>query len=320
MANNPKSISISVVVTAYNRKDFLLDALNSAVNQTLSRDLYEIMCIKNFSEENIDSYISKNKIISIKTGNCNLGEYLKIAAEKANGQVIAFLDDDDVFDSRKLSRVYKLLKSNDIGYYHNDMTREEKDLNNGDIKKNVLKISPSGYNKNYNVLHSSAFCMSAIVIKRSLLEKYSKDITNLKSNPDCFSLSISLVNNVNILIDNNKLTFYRVHANNTSKQNDLTKAIESEISLNIPSLKFIREIIAKSNSNLALLFLDTVIFQAQTRLDMLKGDKSGLTKDTGKFFKEYGLKLLRNKPFLRRVMLILVFFVYKNYAIKRFLS
>ena len=320
MADNSKSILISVVVTAYNRRDFLLGALNSAVNQTLSRDLYEIICIKNFFEEDIDSYIQKNKIISVKTGNCNLGEYLKIAAEKANGQVIAFLDDDDVFDSRKLSRVYELLKSNDIGYYHNAMTREEKDLNTGKLEEDVLKIIPSDYNKNYNILHSSAFCMSAIVIKKSLIEKYSKDIINLRCNQDCFSLSVSLVNNANIIIDSNKLTFYRVHANNTSKQNDLNKAIESEIGLNIPSLRFIRELIAKSNSNLALLFLDTVIFQAQTRLDMLKGDKSGLVGDTRKFFKEYGLKLLRNKPFLRRVMLILVFFVYKNYAIKRFLS
>ena len=70
MANNSKSIPISVVVTAYNRKDFLLD-------------------------------------------------------------------DDDVFDSRKLSRVYELMKSNDIGYYHNGMTREEKDLNKGDIQADL---------------------------------------------------------------------------------------------------------------------------------------------------------------------------------------
>jgi len=38
MKNNPY---ISVIITAYNRKGFLLEAFNSALNQTLDRSKYE---------------------------------------------------------------------------------------------------------------------------------------------------------------------------------------------------------------------------------------------------------------------------------------
>ena len=311
---------ISVIITAYNRKEFILEALQSAVNQTLKRDKYEIICIKNFKDAKIDRYIKDKGIINVLKNHATIGEYLYIATKKSHGEIIVFLDDDDIFDNRKLSRVYGLLKSSDIEYYHNNITKEKEFINTVKLEEKALKITADEYTKKYNILHSSAFCMSAIAIKKILMQKYLKEVVNLKGNPDCFSLSISLANKANILIDNNKLTFYRVHGNNISKQNDSNKAIESEINLNIPSLKFIRGIIVKSNSDSAMFFLDTVIFQAQTRLDMLKGDKKGLIRDTINFFKVYGFKLLRNKYFLRRLTLILVFFVYKDYAIKRFLN
>jgi glycosyltransferase involved in cell wall biosynthesis len=41
---------ISVIITAHNRREFLLDAVNSALNQTLPKDEYEIIIVKNFSE------------------------------------------------------------------------------------------------------------------------------------------------------------------------------------------------------------------------------------------------------------------------------
>ncbi|MCW1293277.1 MAG: glycosyltransferase [Candidatus Parvarchaeota archaeon] len=56
---------ISVIVTAYNRKEFLLNALKSAVNQTLDRKFYEIIVVKNFNDNEIDNYIQQNNIKEI---------------------------------------------------------------------------------------------------------------------------------------------------------------------------------------------------------------------------------------------------------------
>ena len=41
---------ISVIITAHNRKEFLLEAVNSALNQTLPKDEYEIIVVKNFQD------------------------------------------------------------------------------------------------------------------------------------------------------------------------------------------------------------------------------------------------------------------------------
>lgn len=69
---------LSVIVTAYNRKEFLLDALQSAVNQTVPRNKYEIICIKNFKDTKIDNYIKNNGVISILEKEKSVGEYIYI--------------------------------------------------------------------------------------------------------------------------------------------------------------------------------------------------------------------------------------------------
>ena len=56
---------ISVVITAYDRKVFLLNAIKSVLSQTLDKTYYEIIVIKNFKDDNIDDFIKKNKVIGI---------------------------------------------------------------------------------------------------------------------------------------------------------------------------------------------------------------------------------------------------------------
>jgi len=103
MENNPY---ISVIITAYNRKDFLLDAFNSALNQTLSRDKYEIIVTKNFTDNKIDNYIKKNggKLVFFEKG--SMEEQIADALKYAKGEVICFLDDDDLFMKEKLEYIY----------------------------------------------------------------------------------------------------------------------------------------------------------------------------------------------------------------------
>jgi glycosyltransferase involved in cell wall biosynthesis len=50
--------TISVVVTAYNRRDFLLSALKSVNNQSFKD--YEIIVVKNFHDQAIDNFIKKH--------------------------------------------------------------------------------------------------------------------------------------------------------------------------------------------------------------------------------------------------------------------
>jgi glycosyltransferase involved in cell wall biosynthesis len=49
---------ISVIITAYNRREFIRDAVNSVINSVLPEDEYEIIVVKNFRDEYVDSIVA----------------------------------------------------------------------------------------------------------------------------------------------------------------------------------------------------------------------------------------------------------------------
>ena len=51
---------ISVIVTAYNRRQYLPEALRSLEVQTLSRDEFEVIVVKNFEDPVSDEIIRRN--------------------------------------------------------------------------------------------------------------------------------------------------------------------------------------------------------------------------------------------------------------------
>ena len=87
---------ISVIITAYNIKEFLLNAIKSVLKQTLEKKYYEIIVIKNFLDKDIDDLIDEKKIKHILMEG-TLGEFLYKGISEANGEIISFLDDDDLF-------------------------------------------------------------------------------------------------------------------------------------------------------------------------------------------------------------------------------
>jgi len=83
---------ITVLITCYNRKEFLIDAVDSALNQTLPKQYYEILVIKNFYDNGIDKFLDRNNI-NYFTKNGSERYFLKFGVQKANGQILSFLDD-----------------------------------------------------------------------------------------------------------------------------------------------------------------------------------------------------------------------------------
>jgi glycosyltransferase involved in cell wall biosynthesis len=49
---------ISAIITAYNRREFIRDAVNSVINSVLPEDEYEIIVVKNFRDEYVDSIVA----------------------------------------------------------------------------------------------------------------------------------------------------------------------------------------------------------------------------------------------------------------------
>ncbi len=111
---------VTVVIHSFNRFDYLSNAINSVLNQTM--DDFEIILI---NDESTDERYYKNSFgHKVKQINIRRNKYprwtgsrqplINIGIENANGKYIALLDDDDYWMESKLE---KQISEMEKGYY-----------------------------------------------------------------------------------------------------------------------------------------------------------------------------------------------------------
>lgn len=211
---------ISVIIVAHNRKEFLKFAIESVLEQTLEKKLYEIIVIKNFEDQYSDQLIKEKRIIGIKTSNESLvGEDLAIGLETARGEIITFLDDDDTFVKNKLDIIYEIfMKNREIVYYHNLQIFRSSDGSKTPNFKNFQAC----YDTNYLIikfkklvrkytLGTLLFNISSISIRKSHYVKYVEALKSLANHTDDFFFFIGLNDYGKYYFDKRKLTIYLRH-------------------------------------------------------------------------------------------------------------
>ena len=113
---------ISVVITAYNRREFVKDALKSVLNQKLDRQDYEVILVKNFADESIDNFANSNGVKLVFSDETNLGRMCLRGLNNSSGEIVSLLDDDDVFHPYKLSIVLEAMSDQAVCFMHNRST------------------------------------------------------------------------------------------------------------------------------------------------------------------------------------------------------
>lgn len=187
-------MNISVIITAYNRKEYIDSAIQSVIRQSLDKNKYEIIVVSNFPIA--DDFNTPN----LKFINCDsekIGEKYRVGLENSKNEIICFLDDDDLFLSHKLKHIYDIFNQNkDIWYLHNNQVWMEDG-----------RVLP-GRNLGMD------FNMSSISILKSHIDSYLYECERLA---DTF-LYISLYKYRNHMLElPESLTVYRVHESNTSR-------------------------------------------------------------------------------------------------------
>jgi glycosyltransferase involved in cell wall biosynthesis len=192
---------ISVIIIAYNRKIFLKDAIKSVLNQSLDRNLYEIIIVKNFKDKDIDDFIDQNSLINIfSEDNTILGKILE-GIKNSKGDIIAFLEDDDRFQRDKLKIVNEIFSDEDVVYYHNAAQYIDED---GRFLNRI----------NYGI----SFNLSSITVRKSIIK------TELMKNPvisytsDFFIYLCAIESGGKIISDKRTLTYYMQHKNSSTYQ------------------------------------------------------------------------------------------------------
>lgn len=217
---------ISVIITIYKRLEFYNDAIQSVIDQSLSKDEYEIIVV-----HYIDIEQKFNNIKYIKCGDITVGEQLSIGVGNSKGNIIVFLDDDDVFTQSKLQAVYNAFNDKKLVYFHN----------------NHKNIDQFGKIINYNKYGAPCFNISSISVRRDILDLL--NLRQLEHMTDTFMYFSAIESKGKIKISNEILTLYRIHDKNVSISKDLVESIHINISFRNQYIKFLNQFKTKKVIN-----------------------------------------------------------------------
>ncbi len=183
--NNPY---ISIIITYYKKRSFIFKTLKAIKNQTYKN--YELIFVYDDSDLADFKYIKKlitnfkNHKIIINKKNYGVSYSRNIGIKFAKGSYIAFIDSDDIWESKKLSTQLKIMNNAkaDISYTSYKVI-DEKDKTIG--TRNVS--SEINYKK---LLKYCEIGLSTVIIKKKFLKK--NKFPNIKTQED-FALWLVLI-------------------------------------------------------------------------------------------------------------------------------
>jgi glycosyltransferase involved in cell wall biosynthesis len=334
----------SVIIIAFNRKEFLPRALLSVTNQTLDKSSYEIIVVKNFKDKELDEFLEKTGIISLQRGNEIVGSYLVSAIEASKGDVLVFLDDDDEFFPDKLEYLESLFAENpDASYFHNDrivIDSSGKEITSRFREEQVRYIRKIGHLIVSKPLPASAAnklikaagygYMSSIAIKKAILSPYLWYLRKIESLQDFFMYYCALISSSNMIIESKRLTKYRVHSKNVSvfqyqSEEELAQNILNFLTREKNALETIFEMATEADALPAILkMINYDLYTRKMNLDMADPNvtRGTVLADSIKYFRYSFRSTLKNQisMFGRSIMYLISPKRTRRFFMRRFSS
>jgi glycosyltransferase involved in cell wall biosynthesis len=173
-AINFRSPLVSVIIPNFNYGHFLAQAIASVATQSYSN--WEIVVVDNFSSDNSEEICRQlnygSKLIFIKHSNHGiLASARNVGIRAASGELIAFLDSDDLWYSRKLQEaVDAYLDGADVTYHSVRLIGPElrHTLPFGRLRSRQIK-SPAVEDL---LLKGNGLVNSSVVVPKLLIEKF----------------------------------------------------------------------------------------------------------------------------------------------------
>ncbi len=101
-------VLFSVIIPTFNRKERLIECLQSLEAQTYPKENFEVIIVDDGSSDGTEEAIQKFKcdsklsVVYLKQNNSGPGSARNLAASKARGDILAFTEDDVLIDERWL--------------------------------------------------------------------------------------------------------------------------------------------------------------------------------------------------------------------------
>lgn len=222
----------TVMVLAHDRKQYLRDALNSVLLQSIDKSSFEILLITNFP---IDEEVSRiPNLKHMMTDKKELEIKIAEGIKQCRGEIVCFLEDDDTWEEDKLETLRRIFTNNsEIGFYHNNFkmigedgtpaSRTTYDL----VRRRMNRVGSESTDKNRATFGEIRkliktgvnFNLSSMAIRKSIIQEFSSYLCLLNgrnSNVDTFMFYAALLSGKIVKADSQELTKYRIHGQNIS--------------------------------------------------------------------------------------------------------
>ena len=210
---------ITVIITAFNRTLYIMEAFHSVVTQHINGYEFEIIVVKNFTLETVDSFIESHNWIKVDGGDTPLCDYVFRGIQQSTGEFIFFLEDDDLFLPEKIIHVIEKMRNLDLDFYHNayiprdNKQRTIKGKLYNQLKQDLMINSSNiSYKQITKIMKIKGdINLSSMCINRRIVDDKFKKLSILSAGPDWFMLFSALENGKRLFFDHEALSIYRIH-------------------------------------------------------------------------------------------------------------
>ena len=175
-------IKVSVIIPAYNGDRYIEEAISSILAQTYTD--YEIIVVDDGSTDNTQQIIQQygDRVKYFTQANQGVAASRNLGLTKAQGEYIAFLDQDDVFLPHKLaSQVALFEQDSSLGIVNSGWQIVDRD---GVFQSAVEPWQQISDLNTANLIIWKPVFLGAMLFKRSWLEQTSGFNTSLEQTPD----------------------------------------------------------------------------------------------------------------------------------------
>jgi len=213
---------ISIIVTAHDRKEFLSEALKSISKQTCDPRRYQVIVVKNFEDQGCDRIIEANGFMSLKCGG-NLADKILMALDYCNGEIVTFLEDDDLYAHTRIERITHIFNEHrEISFYHNSLIEIDQYGNktgknhHPQVRQPVfLESNQIGSVLPYLIANNVDFSTGCIAIRKNILmeslELFRRYTSVSSKFTDSLYFLFALRSGTSVFLDSSPQTYVRRH-------------------------------------------------------------------------------------------------------------
>lgn len=318
---------ISVILIAHKRKQFIIDAISSLENQTLGKESFEVIVVKNFSDEKIDKRISDAGFRLNLSDKIDLSGKLLEGIELANGSIITILEDDDCYCPNRLAKIRDIFLKNKPLFYHNNFyfMNERGEITGKGKQMFDLFFTVKSENA-INLFRKSISSkahhnLSSMAFKKELAISFLKENEGLNSGIDVMIFLTYLASGGLIFLDAAPLTCYRRHASASNLSISFTKSGEIGTKNDLEIYAALSKFVQAENDPMLLQQVNFIIYEKLLYLN-IKNNKMGKINKI-QFGQVYSLVLEKlHSPEIEFFTVLFLFYLSKldrNFA-KRLLS